>query len=233
MLISIVKKHWILGSLVIAMVPNPFLSLQVLAQSKTFVQPQPHILSQLTAIDYFNRGLAKQKSGDYQGAIADYNQAIKLKPDDAKAYSNRGLVKDELLRLKEMGTTIILSTHRMESVEELCSHIALIKRSKKRLDGSVFDIRKKFRADKYEIESRGTGVAFANSLWGGYELLSNEQHGDNIKALVRLPEGRSTNDLISSLIQNVEIHGFKEVLPGMNDIFISLVKQSDTEKESV
>jgi len=146
---------------------------------------------------------------------------------------NAGLVKDELLRLKEMGTTIILSTHRMESVEELCSHIALINRSKKILDGSVFDIRKKFRADKYEIEYRGNGVAFANSLWGGYELLSNEQHGDNIKALVRLPEGRSTNDLISSLIQNVEIHGFKEVLPGMNDIFISLVKQSDTEKESV
>ena len=81
MLISIVKKYWILGSLVIAMVPNSFLSPQVLAQSKTLVQPQPQILSQLTAIDYNNRGFVKIESGDYQGAIADFNQAIKLQPD--------------------------------------------------------------------------------------------------------------------------------------------------------
>ena len=87
-------NQWILGSLVIAMVP--LLSLQVLAQGKTFVQPQPQILSQLTAIDCFNRGNTKQKSGDNQGAIADFNQAIKLNPDDSKAYYNRGNSKYNL-----------------------------------------------------------------------------------------------------------------------------------------
>ena len=94
MLVSIVKKYWILGSLVIVMVP--LLSLQVLDQSKTFVQPQPQILSQLTAIDYNNRGFDKDDAGDYQGAIADYNQAIKLKRDYALAYYNRGISKRKL-----------------------------------------------------------------------------------------------------------------------------------------
>ncbi len=77
MLVSIVKKYWILGSLVIVMVPHPFLSSQVLAQSKTLVQPQPQILlSQLTATDRNLRGNAKQKSEDNQEAIADFNPWI-------------------------------------------------------------------------------------------------------------------------------------------------------------
>lgn len=140
---------------------------------------------------------------------------------------NANLIKDELLRLRDKGTTIILSTHRMESVEELCSHIALINRSHKILDGAVRDIRRNFRSEKYEIEYKGNGVAFANSLWGGFELLDHETHGDLVKAVVKMPEGKTTNELLASLLPNVEIHSFREIVPGMNDIFISLVNESN------
>ena len=140
---------------------------------------------------------------------------------------NANLIKDELLRLRDQGTTIILSTHRMESVEELCSHIALINQSRKILDGEVREIRKNFKSEKYEIEFKGNGIALANSLWGGFELLSHEPHGELMKAVVKLPEGGTTNGLLAELLPNVEIHSFREIVPGMNDIFISLVKESN------
>lgn len=144
---------------------------------------------------------------------------------------NAGLIKDELLRLRDQGTTVILSTHRMESVEELCSHIALINRSKKILDGDVHDIRRRFRTGKYEVTYSGHGVGLANSLWGGFELISNEPQAGHMKALVSIPEGRSTNDLLAGMIQNVEVMSFREMVPGMNDIFISLVNESNQERE--
>ncbi len=143
---------------------------------------------------------------------------------------NANLIKDELLKLREKGTTIILSTHRMESVEELCSHIALINRSQKILDGAVRDIRRNFKSAKYEIEYKGNAIAFANGLWTGYELLSHEPHGELMKAVVKMGEGSSTNDLLASLIANVEVHSFRELIPGMNDIFISLVKESNEQQ---
>jgi ABC-2 type transport system ATP-binding protein len=141
---------------------------------------------------------------------------------------NANLIKEELLRLKEMGTTIILSTHRMESVEELCTHIALINKSKLILDGPVRDIRRNFRSDKYEIEYKGNGVAFANALWAGYELLESDSHGEFMRAVVKRIGNQSTNDLLAALIPNVEVHSFREIIPSMNDIFINLVQQNNT-----
>ena len=136
---------------------------------------------------------------------------------------NANLVKDELLALRDKGTSIILSTHRMESVEELCSHIALIHQSKKILDGSVKEIRKTYKSNIYEIEYAGNSIALANSLWQGYQLLENINEGDHMRARIKLEHGRQTNDLIGSLLQNVQILSFKEIIPSMNDIFIKEV----------
>ncbi len=140
---------------------------------------------------------------------------------------NANLIKDELLRLNSEGSSIILSTHRMESVEELCSHIALINKSKKVLDGEVKEIRKKFRSHTYEIEYSGNAISFANSLWAGYELIDSGQHGELNKARVRMLNSTSTNELLNALLPNVEVHSFTEVIPGMSDIFISVVSESN------
>ena len=141
---------------------------------------------------------------------------------------NANLIKDELLEMKANGVTIALSTHRMESVEELCTHIALINKSKKLFDGAVKDIRSSFRQNLYEIEYEGSNISLANSLWGDFELISNEPSGDWMKASIRLHNNGKTNDLLQGLINNLTIHSFREVLPNMNDIFI----QSVTQKES-
>ncbi|MBS1765584.1 MAG: ATP-binding cassette domain-containing protein [Bacteroidetes bacterium] len=140
---------------------------------------------------------------------------------------NANIIKDELLNLREKGSTIILSTHRMESVEELCTHIALINKSKKVLDGPVKDVRKQFRTNLFEVEYNGTSIGFANALWAGFELIENKQSEEHHFALVRNLNHSSPNDLLKLLINEVEILSFKERIPGMNDIFIESVKNSN------
>ena len=139
---------------------------------------------------------------------------------------NANLIRDELLRLRDKGTTIILSTHRMESVELLCSHIALLNLSKKVLDGSVTEIRKTFRSNIYEVAYEGNSIGLANSLWADFELIENNNVGDHWLAKIRLSANATTNQLIQSLMSNINIISFKEMIPGMNDIFIRLVTQN-------
>ena len=138
---------------------------------------------------------------------------------------NANLIRDELLAMKQNGTSIILSTHRMESVEELCTHIALINKSKKILEGPVKEIRKEYKNNMYEVIYDGNNVAFGNSLWGPFELVSNEQAEDYMKAKIRMLDGNSPNSLLQALIPNVTIHSFTEIIPSMNDIFIQKVNE--------
>ena len=137
---------------------------------------------------------------------------------------NADLIKNELLELRKKGLSIILSTHRMESVEELCSHITLINHSKKIIEGSVKDIKKKYNTNQYEITFAGNKISFSNALWTGYEILDTQEEEDGLtKCRIKMLGNNKPNDLLSSLIQNVSVHSFKEIIPAMNDIFISLV----------
>ncbi|MEO5570077.1 MAG: ATP-binding cassette domain-containing protein [Bacteroidia bacterium] len=136
---------------------------------------------------------------------------------------NANLIKDELLKMKDNGTTIVLSTHRMESVEELCSHITLINKSKKILDGSVKQIRKQFKSNVYEVRYIGHPISLANGLWGGFELIDSHSEDDYNYAKIKIPDDKQTNHLLQSLTSEVQVIGFNEFAPSMNDIFIKIV----------
>jgi ABC-2 type transport system ATP-binding protein len=136
---------------------------------------------------------------------------------------NANLIKNEILNLKAQGSTILFSTHNMGSVEELCDYIALINKSKKILDGSVKDIRKQYKSNTYEVEFNGNMMGFSNSLWTFGKLGEHTIEGEYIKAQVILTPGSSPNQLLAAIMPVAEIHSFKEIIPSMNDIFISKV----------
>lgn len=140
---------------------------------------------------------------------------------------NANLIKDELIELRKKGTTIALSTHRMESLEELCTHIALINKSRKLLEGPVKEVRKLYKSNVYAIEYEGTNIGLANSMWGDFELIENEPYGDGMKALIKVNGNINTNSLLQGLINNVTINSFKELVPTMNDIFIQSVTNNE------
>jgi ABC-2 type transport system ATP-binding protein len=133
---------------------------------------------------------------------------------------NANVIKDEILLLKEQGSTIIFSTHRMESVEELCDHIALINKSKKILDGSTKEIKNRFRTNTFIVEGEGKLV----SLPIDFEMINMQDLADNyFKATIKIRSEASANQLIAHLIGQVQIHSFIESIPTMNDIFIRSV----------
>ncbi|MEQ9468637.1 MAG: ATP-binding cassette domain-containing protein [Ekhidna sp.] len=139
---------------------------------------------------------------------------------------NANLIKDEILELREKGSTIIFSTHRMESVEQLCDHVAMINKSQKILDGSKIDIKEQFRDGTYHVEYREGEVKSG----GGFELLSTEEIGRGLKrSLIQYQSDGNPNELLKQLVSQVEIHSFVERIPSMNDIFISLVKGENPE----
>ena len=133
---------------------------------------------------------------------------------------NAELIKDEILELREKGSTIIFSTHRMESVEQLCDSVAMIHKSVKILDGPKADIKEKYRDGTYAVEYKGDLKADAL-----FEIVSTEDTARGLRhSVLQFKSDANPNDLLKSIINQVEIHSFVERIPSMNDIFISNVK---------
>ena len=140
---------------------------------------------------------------------------------------NANLIKNEILQLRENGATIIFSTHRMESVEELCEDIALINKSNKILDGKLDDIKRRFKSNTFEVGVDSTNPDILNKeLESRYELTrpSFKTIGDNLKLNVKLKDNQNSEDLIKLLNQNSRVIHFKEVIPSANDIFINSIE---------
>jgi ABC-2 type transport system ATP-binding protein len=136
---------------------------------------------------------------------------------------NVNLLKEEILNLKENGSTIIFSTHNMASVEELCDHIALIDNSKKILDGNVREIKKRFKTNSFEIRFNSYDGDLRGLLSEGFELTSEKKDDDLRVAGIRLPQSAGANELLTLLMPHLAIHGLTEIIPSMNDIFIQTV----------
>ena len=142
---------------------------------------------------------------------------------------NANLIKDEIINLKEQGASIIFSTHRMESVEELCEYIALIHKSNKVLDGKLIDIKKQFKTNTFEVglltDDRTTLLRKLNERFELSEANFKSLEED-LKLNIKLQSGESSSDLISYLNKEGFITHFNEVIPSASDIFIQTVHQN-------
>lgn len=138
---------------------------------------------------------------------------------------NADLLKEEMKNLSRSGKTVIFSTHRMESVEELCDQIALINKGKIVIHGDVAEIRNTYKENKWKI----TGKGMLNNKHPLYSVIFVRGYDKNFEAIVKPVEGSFSNKLLIALTENAELTGFTEILPPMNEVFLKLVKEEKHE----
>jgi ABC-2 type transport system ATP-binding protein len=134
---------------------------------------------------------------------------------------NMNIIKNEILFLRERGATVIFSTHNMGSVEELCDNITLINKANTILEGSVYEIRKQWAANEYDLVFEGDVKMDGNEH---YNILNTRN--DNGKSIIRLKTTSDirTNEIISTATGSGNLLSFNPALPSMNEIFIRVVE---------
>jgi ABC-2 type transport system ATP-binding protein len=138
---------------------------------------------------------------------------------------NANLIKDEIYRLAQNGTTIIFSTHRMEQVEEICNHIVLVNKGKKILDGTVNNVKQNFKENLFSIQLERIPQNISSPA---FDIINTRKE----ELIVRINDGFKANDVLGYFInQGSSIVSFKEILPSLNDIFIKLVEGTPTARQ--
>ncbi len=138
---------------------------------------------------------------------------------------NANLLKDEILALRDKGATVILSTHNMSSVEEICDHITLINKSHNILSGRVDDIRHRHGNNIFQLDYRGDEQQLRSALEGRCEILENSTEESVYSSLkIHVPTDAEVRGVIAKVNDTVELRSFREIIPSMNDIFIRAVQ---------
>ncbi len=140
---------------------------------------------------------------------------------------NANILKQEILNMREKGSTVIFSTHNMGSVEELCNHITLINKSRVILEGEISEVRNAYKSDIYELSFTGDPEKLKLALNAKYTIESLTENQGIHTAIIKVTEQVTENRLLSLIINSVHIISFREVLPGMNDIFIKVVEETN------
>ena len=142
---------------------------------------------------------------------------------------NVNLLKEEIFELKKKGSTIIFSTHNMASVEELCDHIALINNARKILEGKVWEIKKTYKTNSFEVIYSGYEGNPQSFLHDDIKVLDWGRVNEHNTASIQLPSNKSSNDLLIQLLPHIAIHAVNEIIPSMNEIFIKTVTEQQTD----
>jgi len=138
---------------------------------------------------------------------------------------NVELIKKQLLNMRADGKTIILSTHNMKNVEEICDRAALIHEAKKITEGTISELQGAQKTGLYAIRFKGNMLSFVNALWTGFEVHDKVEHGDDrFTVRVKMRNDSTFDDLLKVLIGQIKIEAAWEVLPSMQDVFINLVQ---------
>ena len=144
---------------------------------------------------------------------------------------NTNLLKEEIMQLKKEGTTIVLSTHNMASVEEICDQIALINRSRKILEGDIFEVKNRFKKNLFSIETAHCSDALVHQIQEQqYQICAQQTNDYYTRFEIKIPEGRTSNDLLGLFMQYGDIHAFNEIMPTMNEIFIEQVERANQQQ---
>lgn len=140
---------------------------------------------------------------------------------------NANLIKDEIIELNKQGTSVIFSTHRMESVEEMCDYIALIHKSNKLIEGKLTDVKKQHRTNSYDIGILTNNVeGLMYDLSQKFTLSQTDFKSLNDELKLEINLGNATpNELLNTLVQRGQVTHFVEKIPSVNDIFIKTVTE--------
>jgi ABC-2 type transport system ATP-binding protein len=145
---------------------------------------------------------------------------------------NVELIMNEIKALKEKGTTIILSTHNMKSVDEICDHAALLHQGHLLALDSVIKLRQAHAKGRIFVRFKGNMLSFANALWTDFTLLEQKEPTEGVFECILQLRGTSTvNDLMRSLQAQVAVEHLELLLPSMQEIFIDLITQKDKQHD--